>query len=114
MSSRARRSSLANDATDLTDEQCALALLVVTLSPKGNHLTAIDRCAIVNKLLDKRHTGCRWRMLPTDVLLMSSVYFYFDPWSRDGTFVNINDMLRKLVRHALDCDSELSINVLAS
>ena len=43
---------------------------------------------------------------------MSSVRSYFDPWNRDGTFVNINDTLRKLARQALDRDPEPSISVL--
>jgi transposase len=53
-------------------------------------------------------------MLPKDVPPMSSVRSYFDKWNRDGTFVTINDTLRKLARHALDRDPEPSISVLDS
>jgi transposase, IS4 family len=42
---------------------------------------------------------------------MSSVRYYFDKWNRDGTFIKINDTLRKLARHALDLDPEPSISV---
>ncbi len=45
---------------------------------------------------------------------MSSVRSSFDPWSRDGTFVNINDTLRQPARHALDCNLAPSISVLDS
>ena len=45
---------------------------------------------------------------------MSSVRYYFDPWNRDGTFVKMNDMLRKLARQALNRDPAPSIRVLDS
>ena len=45
---------------------------------------------------------------------MSSVRSYFDKWNRDGTFVKMNDMLRKLARQALNRDPEPSISALDS
>ncbi|WP_296756954.1 IS5 family transposase [Roseiflexus sp.] len=92
----------------------ALAPLVITPSPNGGRPTEIDRRAIVNALLDKHRTARQWRMLPTDVPPMSSVRSSFDTWNRDGTFVNINDTLRKLARPALNRDPEPSIIVLDS
>jgi len=53
-------------------------------------------------------------MLPNDVPPMSSVRYYFDKWNRDGTFIKINDTLRKLARQALNRDPEPSISVLDS
>ncbi len=115
MPRRALRSYPTKDATDLTDEPwAALAPLVVTPSPKGGRPTDIDRRAIVNALLSKHRTARQWRVLPTDVPPMSSVRSSFDPWNRDGTFVTINDTLRKLARPALDRDPEPSISVLDS
>ncbi len=115
MPRRALRSYPTKDATDLTDEPlAALTPLVVTSSPSGGRPTDIDRRAIVNALLGKHRTGCQWRMLPADVPPMSSVRSYFDKWNRDGTFVKINDTLRKLARHALNRDPEPSISVLDS
>ena len=40
--------------------------------------------------------------------------YYFDKWNRDGTFIKINDTLRKLARQALNRDPEPSISVLDS
>jgi len=103
MPRRALRSYPTKYATDLTDEPwAALAPLVVTLSPKGGRPTDIDRRAIVNALLYKNRAGCQWRMLPKDVPPMSSVRYYFDKWNRDGTFIKMNDTLRKPARQALD------------
>ncbi len=113
MPHRALRSYPTNDATDLTDEPwAALAPLVVTPSSNGGRPTEIDRRAIVNALLYKHRTARQWRMLPKDFPPMSSVRSYFDTWNRDGTFVNINDTLRKPARHALNRDPEPSISVL--
>ncbi len=115
MPRRALRSYPTKYATDLTDEQwAAIAPLVATPSPNGGRPTEIDRRAIVNALLYKHRTGCQWRMLPTDFPPMSSVRYYFDKWNRDGTFIKINDALRKLARQALDRDPEPSMSVLDS
>jgi putative transposase len=77
-------------------------------------LAWIDVRAIVNALPSKHRTGCQWRLLPADVPPMSSVRSSFDTWSRDGTFVTINDTLRQPARHALDCNLAPSISVLDS
>jgi len=115
MPQRAFRSYPTKDATDLTDEQwAAITPLVTAPSPNGGRPTEIDRRAIVNALRSKNRTGCQWRMLPNDVPPMRSVRSYFDKWNRDGTFININDTLRKLARQALDRDPEPSISVLDS
>jgi len=115
MPRRALRSYPTKYATDLTDEQwAAIAPLVTAPSPNGGRPTEIDRRAIVNALLSKNRTGCQWRMLPKDVPPMSSVRSYFDKWNRDGTFIKINDTLRKLARQALNRDPEPSISVLDS
>ncbi len=115
MQRRALRSYPTKYATDLTDEQwAAIAPLVATPSPNGGRPTEIDRRAIVNALRDNHRTGCRWRPLPADFSPMSTVRYYFDKWNRDGTFIKINDTLRKLARHALDRDPEPSISVLDS
>ena len=111
----ALRSSPTKDATNLTNEHwAALAPPVVTPSSKGGRPTNIDRRAIVNALRSKNRTGCQWRMLPNDVPPMRSVRSYFDKWNRDGTFININDTLRKLARQALNRNPERSISVLDS
>jgi transposase len=113
MPRRALRSAPTHDAPDRTDASwAASAPLVVTPSPKGGRSTDSNRCAIVTALRDNHRTGGQWRMRPTDGPPMSSVRYDFDPWNRDGTFVTINDTLRKLARHALDRDPEPSISVL--
>jgi len=113
MPRRAIRSSPTKDATDLTDEQWdALAPLVTAPSHGGARPTAIDRRAIVNALLDNHRTARQWRMRPNDGPPMRSVRSSFAPWNRDGTWITINDTLRKPARQALNRDPEPSISVL--
>jgi putative transposase len=115
MPRRERRLYPTNYATDLTDAQWdAIAPLVTVTSPKGGRPTEIDLRAIVNALLYKHRTGCQWRLLPADFPPMSSVRYYFDKWSRDGTLIKINDTLRQMARKALDRDLEPSTSVLDS
>lgn len=56
------------------------------------------RREIVNALLYLLRTGCQWRMLPQDYPPFTSVRYYFDRWTEDGTFQIINDALRERVR----------------
>ncbi len=115
MPKRERRCYPTHDATDLTDAHwSASAPLVTVTSPKGERLTDIDRRATVNALRSNHRTGCQWRLLPADVPPMSPVRSSFDPWSRDGTFVKINDMPCQPARQALDRDPAPSISVLTS
>ncbi len=115
MPKRERRSYPTNEPTDLTDAQwAAIEPIVTTSSPKGGRPTEIDLRAIVNALIYKHRTGCQWRMLPADFPPISAVRYYFDKWRRNGTFVRINDALRKQARKALGRDEEPSVSVLDS
>lgn len=101
--------------TDLTNEQwIAIEPLVTATSPKGGRPPEIDLRSIVNALVYKNRTGCQWRLLPADFPPSGAVRYYFDKWNADGTFIKLNDMLRKGVRKALGRDEEPSISVLDS
>jgi len=74
--------------TDLTNAQwAAIAPIVTNTLLKGGRPTEIDLRAIVNAFTSKHRTDCQWRLLPIDILSISSVRSSFDQWSRDGAFV---------------------------
>jgi putative transposase len=99
----------------MTDEQRAqIERLVRTTSARGGRPGEIDLRAVVNALLYKNRTGCQWRLLPHDFPPRSSVRYYFDKWNANGTFVKLNDVVRKAARKALGRDEEPSISVLDS
>lgn len=115
MPKRERRLYPTNYPTDVTDDQwCAIEPLLTTVSTKGGRPAEIDLRAIVNALLYKNRTGCQWRFLPADFPPMGAIRYYFDKWTADGTFVKLNDMLRKAARKALDRDEEPSISIIDS
>jgi putative transposase len=115
MPKRERRLYRTNYATDVTDDQwVAVERLVTTISAKGGRPAEIDLRAIVNALIYKNRTGCQWRLLPADFPPMGAIRYYFDKWNADGTFVKLNDVLRKAARKALERDEEPSISIIDS
>lgn len=115
MPKRERRLYPTHYPTDLTDAQwAAIAPLITTTSARGGRPTDIALRAIVNALIYTHRTACHWRMLPADFPPMGAVRYSVDQWNRDGTFVTLNDVLRKAARIALGRDHEPSIGVLDS
>ena len=116
MPKREHRLYPTNYPTDLTDDQWTVIEPLVTSppSPHGGRPAEIDLRAIVNALIYKNRTGCQWRLLPADFPPISSVRYYFDKWNSDGTFIKLNDVLRKSARKALGREEEPSISVLDS
>ena len=53
---------------------------------------------IVNALLYMKQTGCPWRYLPHDLPPRSTVHYYFEKWTADGTWEAVNGRLRERVR----------------
>ncbi|MFD5559041.1 IS5 family transposase [Streptomyces sp. NPDC127068] len=58
----------------------------------------LDLREIMNAILYVDRTGVQWRYLPHDFPHWNSVYGYFAKWQRDGVFVQLNGLLRELVR----------------
>jgi transposase len=82
--------------SDLTDGQWALLEPLVrerdTAGP-GRPATVPLR-EIVNALLYLKQTGCPWRYLPHDLPPRSTVHYYFERWTADGTLEEVNRHLR--------------------
>jgi putative transposase len=53
---------------------------------------------IVNAILYLTITGCQWRYLPKEYPAWQHVYYYFDKWRRDGTWLQVHERLRCQVR----------------
>ena len=86
--------------SDLTDAQWALLeplLRERDLSGPGRPPTVPLR-EIVNALLYIKQTGCPWRYLPHDLPPRSTVHYYFEKWTADGTWEEVGRHLRERVR----------------
>jgi transposase len=86
--------------SDVTDAQWALLeprLREDTPSGPGRPATVPLR-EIVNALLYIKQTGCPWRYLPHDLPPRSTVHYYFEKWTADGTLEEVNGHLREQSR----------------
>jgi putative transposase len=85
-------------ATDLTDAQWDLIRPYLARARGPGRPTRLDVREVVNALLYFTRTGCQWRLLPHEFPKWESVRYYFDKWSRDGTWEQINAALVQPVR----------------
>ena len=93
----AKRLQAGGYPTDLTDEQWAvLAPLIAQRVGPGRPPTVSLR-AVVNALLYMARAGCPWRLLPREFPHWTAVRYYFDKWTHDGTWEEVN---RRLVEQA--------------
>jgi putative transposase len=79
--------------TDLTDEQWALLEPWLRPNRGPGRPTQRDLREIVNALLYFTRTGCQWRLLPREFPPWTTVRYYFDKWTRDGTLEQVNARL---------------------
>ena len=61
--------------------------------------TLVELRDVVNALLYMKQPGCPWRYLPHDLPPRSTVHYYYDKWTRDGSFEALMARLREAVRH---------------
>ena len=100
--------------TDISDAEWALLQpLVEDRGPMGRP-RRLDLREIVNALFYWDRTGCQWRLIPADFPNWPSVRYYDDKWTRDGTWVRINDALRRQVREQEGRSAEPTAGVLDS
>src|SRR5438874_12865279 len=94
----AKRPPVGDYPTDLTDEQWAvLAPLVARQAGPGRPPTVSLR-AVLNALLYLARAGCPWRLLPHEFPHWTAVRYYFDKWTQDGTWEEVNRRLVEQVR----------------
>ena len=58
----------------------------------------VDMREVMNGIFYVVRTGCQWGMLPHDFPPKGTVYHYFNTWRKDGTWEEINRVLRETYR----------------
>lgn len=81
--------------TDITDTQWEV---IKPLLPHVERKRTHSLREIVNALFYHTRAGGSWRLLPHDFPPWSSVYGFFNKWSKDGTLQNVHDSLRERTR----------------
>lgn len=89
--------------TDLTDEQWDIIEPLLTHRSEeqrilGGRPRTVNLRHVVNALIYQARTGMQWRLLPHDFPPSGTVRYYFDKWTWDGTFEQINTILRRQIR----------------
>ena len=83
--------------TNMTDEQWALVEPLLRRTGGPGRPTTVDLREVVNALVYAARAGCPWRLLPTDFPHWTTVRYYCDKWTLDGTLAELN---RRLVEQA--------------
>jgi transposase len=84
--------------TDLTDAEWALlAPHLPPASPRGRPRVHSYR-VILNAIFYLVRGGCAWRLLPRDLPPWQTVSHYFRTWRDDGTWGQLNTVLREHLR----------------
>jgi len=95
-------------STDVTDTEWKIIEPLLPAGKPGGRPRTTDIRRVVDAIYYMLRTGCAWRLLPHDFPPPGTVYDYFRAWSRDGTFSQINDILRRRVRVAAERQEEPS------
>lgn len=83
--------------SDLTDPQWELLAALFAAATTGRP-RAVSIREVVNAIYYVNRTGVQWRYLPHDFPRWDIVYSYFRKWSKDGTWDQLQRLLRERVR----------------
>jgi putative transposase len=103
-------------SSDLTDRQWKI------LEPLIPHARSNEKIGgaperypkqeIVNGILYVKTNGCKWKDLPHDLPPHGAVYHYFNTWSKDGTWAEINCLLRERTRRREKKNSQPTVAII--
>ncbi|SLM30782.1 transposase [Desulfamplus magnetovallimortis] len=87
--------------TDVTDSEWEIVLQFIPKPKSGKGKSgrpASDLRNVFNGIRYVNKTGCQWRMLPNDFGPWSTIYGYYNKWSKLKIWKTLMDELRKMVR----------------
>ena len=86
--------------SDLTDEPWEIIQPLIPVNTVGRPRT-VEMREVLNAIFYLNRSGCQWDMLAHNLPPRSTVRDYFLQWRSDGTWQEILDALRRLVRVAV-------------
>jgi putative transposase len=119
MTSRHYTESATPDATkryasNLNDREFALIAPHVAQNDGSGKKRTVDIREVLNAIFYRTRTGCQWRLLPTDFPAWYHVWYYERKWRDDGTWEQINRLLRRDVRTKAGREREPSVGIIDS
>jgi len=100
--------------TDLNDAEWAILEPLLPEVKPGGRPRSVEMREILNAIFYRERTGCAWEMLPHDFPPSKTVYDYFNQWSKDGTWEQINGVLVRRLRVADGREAEPSAAIIDS
>ncbi len=102
--------------SDLTDAQwLLLEPLLRDCDPTGpGRPPTVPLREIVNALLYIKQTGCPWRYIPHDLPPRSTVHYYFEKWTADGTWEEVTRHLRERSRRRVGRQEQPTAGIIDS
>ncbi len=79
--------------SDMTDEEWGYVEPLIAPAKRGGRRREVDVREVLNGVMYVLSTGCQWAYLPKDLPPSSTVYYYFDLWSHDGTLERLHHEL---------------------
>jgi len=101
-------------ASDLNTHEFELIEPHVAQKDGSGRKRTVDIREILNAIFYRNRTGCQWRMLPKDFPAWYYVWYYYRTWRNDGTWEQINTILRRDVRLQAGRDPEPSVAIIDS
>ena len=94
--------------TDLTDDEWKLIEPYIPEALPGGRPREVDMREILNAIYYFLKAGCQWEMLPHDFPPKGTVYHYYNTWRKDGTWAELNAVLRGDLREEMGREREPS------
>jgi putative transposase len=101
-------------ASDLNDREFDLVAPHVAQRDGSGKKRTVDIREVLNAIFYRIRTGCQWRMLPSDFPAWYHVWYYYRTWRDNGTWEQINTLLRRDVRTNAGRDPEPSVGIIDS
>src|SRR5713101_5929675 len=79
--------------SDMTDDEWSYAAPLIPPAKHGGRQREVEVREVLNGIMYVLSTGCQWAYLPKDLPPSSTVYYYFDRWTDDGTLARLHHEL---------------------
>lgn len=90
--------------SDLKDDEWEVIAPHLPKAKTGGRARETDMREVLNAIYYVLKSGCQWDMLPHDFPAKGTVYHYFNTWRKDGTWQQLNAVLRGELRQELGRD----------
>lgn len=87
--------------SDVNDQEWAFPEALILPAKRGGRPRTVNMREMLNAVFYMLKTGCQWNQLPHDFPPKGTVYHYFNPWRKDGTWARMNDALREQLRRQM-------------